>query len=167
MARLLEVLRHEAASHRVRRCFAPLMPMTDIEKARRLFQDAGLPFPTIPENLAAQLKEGGRWLFSTRPIEMSPYNLKHYVHEVEGSQANDYAVLSHSGHGVNRMRFSTLYRVPCACSFTLAGVGCTWTLQQPNHDPQLLLNSGLSRRSGPKRGRVQAGERLMVVSSDC
>jgi hypothetical protein len=33
--------------------------MTDIEKARQLFRDAGLAFPTIPEELAAQLREQG------------------------------------------------------------------------------------------------------------
>jgi len=75
--------------------------MTDIEKARQLFRDAGLDFPTIPKELAAQLKERGRWFFSSRQIDMSPYNLEHYVHEVERAEVKDYAVLSHSGHGVN------------------------------------------------------------------
>lgn len=76
-------------------------PMTDIEKARQLFREAGLAFPTIPEGLAVRLKEQGRWLFSTREIDMSPYNLEHYVHEVDGTDVEDYAVLSHSGHGAN------------------------------------------------------------------
>jgi len=53
--------------------------MTDIEKASQLFQDAGLAFPTIPEALAAQLKEQDRWLFSTRPVDISPYDLQYYV----------------------------------------------------------------------------------------
>jgi len=75
--------------------------MTDIEKARLLFRDEGLAFPAIPAQLAGQLKERGRWVFSTRPIDMSPYNLQHYVHEVDRTQVEDYAVLSHSGHGVN------------------------------------------------------------------
>jgi hypothetical protein len=75
--------------------------LTDIEKARQLFRDSGLAFPTIPEELAAQLKEQGRWLFSTRPLGMSPYNLQHYVDEVERTPVKDYAVLCHSGHGVN------------------------------------------------------------------
>lgn len=39
-------------------------------------------------------------MFSTRPIEMSPYNLEHFVRET-GRQADNYAVLAHSGHGVN------------------------------------------------------------------
>lgn len=75
--------------------------MTDIEKARHLFQEAGLAFPTIPGALVAGLKEQGKWLFSTRELKMSPYNLQHYVHEVDGSHVEDYAVLCHSGHGTN------------------------------------------------------------------
>jgi len=75
--------------------------MTDIEKARKLFHDAGLAFPAIPEQLAAQLKERGPWEFSTRPLAMSPYNLQHFVDEGEGSQIENYAVVAHSGHGVN------------------------------------------------------------------
>jgi hypothetical protein len=74
---------------------------TDIEKARQLFRDAGLAFPTIPAELAAQLKERRRWLFSTRSMDASPYNLGHYVEEAERTQIGDYSVLSHSGHGVN------------------------------------------------------------------
>jgi hypothetical protein len=75
--------------------------MTDIEKARRLFQDKGLAFPTIPEQFAGQLKERGQWVFSTRSMEVSPYNLGYYVREVDQTGVEDYAVLSHSGHGVN------------------------------------------------------------------
>jgi hypothetical protein len=47
------------------------------------------------------LKEQDKWLFSTRAIEMSPYNLQQYVDEAEGAHVDDYTVLSHSGHGVN------------------------------------------------------------------
>jgi len=91
--------------------------MTDIEKARTLFQDAGLAFPTIPEELAARLREQGdrrlamrnnigdlygpSWLFSTREIDMSPYNLQQYVREAGRGPVDDYVILSHSGHGVN------------------------------------------------------------------
>ena len=74
--------------------------MSVLEKARRLFQEAGLAFPEIPEELAAGLKEQGKWLFSTRDLEMSPYNLDHYVQEGDQAPAA-YVVLAHSGHGVN------------------------------------------------------------------
>src|SRR5664279_4461313 len=91
--------------------------MTDIEKARKLFQDEGLAFPTIPEEFAVRLREQGNrrlpmrdnigdlyaspWLFSTREIDMSPYNLQHYVREAESGPVDDYVILDHSGHGVN------------------------------------------------------------------
>jgi hypothetical protein len=75
--------------------------MTDHEKARHLFQTAGLAFPEIPEELAVKLKERGEWLFSTRDIEISPYDLWHYVEESDSTLVDDYAILCHSGHGVN------------------------------------------------------------------
>jgi hypothetical protein len=74
--------------------------MTDIEKARRLFQEAGLAFPTIPDDLGTRLKEQSKWLFSTRELKISPYNLQHYVHEGNEAPAA-YVVLGHSGHGTN------------------------------------------------------------------
>src|ERR1035441_8409353 len=76
-------------------------PMTDIEKARKLFSEAGLAFPPIPQNLAVKLRERERWVFSTRPIHESPYDLAYYVREVQEKQTPDYALLSHSGHGEN------------------------------------------------------------------
>lgn len=75
--------------------------MQDIEKAKQLFIKAKLAFPKIPEDLAEGLEEKERWLFSTREIEMSPYNLQHYTDEVDESHIDNYAILSHSGHGVN------------------------------------------------------------------
>jgi len=77
----------------------------DIEKANRLFREAGLAFPTLPAKLASQLKERDNWCFSTREIDwdnyMWPYNLNYYVHEFEEKHVQDYAVISHSGHGIN------------------------------------------------------------------
>jgi hypothetical protein len=75
--------------------------MTDIEKARQLFRDEGLAFPMIPEELAEQLKEHGQWVFSTRPIDVWTYKLQDYIDEVERSQVEDCAVLSHAGHSFN------------------------------------------------------------------
>lgn len=72
--------------------------MADVDDARRLFAEAGLDFPTLPDRLAAKLKKRGDWLFSTRAIKISPYELDDYVNETPG---RDYAVLAHSGHGIN------------------------------------------------------------------
>ncbi len=75
--------------------------MTDINKARELFSSAGLAFPTLPDELAVKLKERDQWVFSTRPIRMWPYELDRYVHQSQRGQIRDYALLSHSGHGIN------------------------------------------------------------------
>ena len=75
--------------------------MSDIEKARRVFRKAGLAFPKIPDELATRLQERGDWVFSTREIDVSPYDLRHYVCEFAGPHVEDYVVLSHSGHGIN------------------------------------------------------------------
>jgi len=74
--------------------------MSDLKKAQRLFQKAGLAFPTIPEELAAQLKEQSKWVYSTRELTTSPYNLGEYVYE-DDETAPAYAILAHSGHGSN------------------------------------------------------------------
>ncbi|NLX96299.1 MAG: hypothetical protein GXY83_08985 [Rhodopirellula sp.] len=75
--------------------------MTGLEKARRLFEQAGLGFPSIPAELAAGLKEQGKWLFSTCELKVSPYNLRHYVHQANLAPGKDLALLCYSGHGVN------------------------------------------------------------------
>ncbi|MBX3379061.1 MAG: hypothetical protein KF805_03120 [Phycisphaeraceae bacterium] len=74
------------------------IPATDLEKARARFQEAGLAFPTMPPNLAARPKEQEPWVFSTRTLNVWPYDLDHYVRE---PRSEDYAILSHSGHGGN------------------------------------------------------------------
>jgi len=75
--------------------------MSDLDKARQLFQSSRLPFPEIPKELAVRLKERGEWLFSTREIEISPYDVERYVDEGEDASVEDYAILCHSGHGEN------------------------------------------------------------------
>jgi len=75
--------------------------MNDLEQARQLFTDAGLAFPTIPDKLAVKLKKRDQWVFSTRALKMSPYNLDHYVQERERTRGREYAILCHSGHGAN------------------------------------------------------------------
>jgi hypothetical protein len=75
--------------------------VTGLERARRVFQEAGLSLPTIPNELSVKLKERSKWLFATREVTTSPYDLRHYVQEGEGGRGQDYAILCHSGHGVN------------------------------------------------------------------
>lgn len=74
--------------------------MSDLEKDRALFHGAGLAFPGVPQPLASELREQGEWLFSTRKLKTTPYDLKFHVHESE-QDIEDYAVLAHSGHSTN------------------------------------------------------------------
>lgn len=75
--------------------------MTAIGEAKRLFLEAGLGFPAIPEGLAARLEQQGPWCFATRQLEVSAYDFDHYVRESYAASLADHAVLAHAGHGVN------------------------------------------------------------------
>lgn len=75
--------------------------MKDIIKARALFKKAGLAFPVLPKKLAEALKEKGKWLYSTRRRDGSPYFLDKYLNEDDKTKIGDYAVVSHDGYGIN------------------------------------------------------------------
>lgn len=75
--------------------------MIDIEKEKALFKKNKLCFPSILGQLALRIEERSNWLFSTRTDEMWPYNLDEYIGEVDEARVEDYALLSHSGHGLN------------------------------------------------------------------
>lgn len=89
------------ACRKGRTCRRSKFRRPQFRRTTRLFRDAGLAFPRIPEDLADSLKERDTWLFSTRTIEISPYNLQHYTREAEETEVEDYALLSHTGHGIN------------------------------------------------------------------
>jgi hypothetical protein len=142
--------------------------MTDIEKARRLFREAGLAFPTIPEGLAVQLKEQSRWLFSTREIDMSPYNLQHYVHEVDGTDVEDYAVLSHSGHGANSYAIQYYLVYGPLRMFLHLGWGGVY-MDADAAAGNIRQCFSLADQIVPAAmtvGRLGAGDRLTVVGAD-
>ena len=164
--------------------------MTDVEKARHLFQEAGLAFPTIPDELAVKLKEHGKWLFSTRKLKMSPYNLQYYVDESDGvnrvrgideftmlsredeespsAAASDYAVLCHSGHGVNSYAIQYyLVRGPLRM-FLHLGWGGVY-MDADAAASKIRECFALADKIAPeamRAGKLAAGERLTIVGSD-
>ena len=75
--------------------------MEGIEKARGLFEAAGLAFLAVPEVLSALLVERDEWVFSTQPLRVSPYSLDVCIEGDEEASTGDYAILAHSGHGRN------------------------------------------------------------------
>lgn len=144
------------------------MSMSDVEKARRLFEEAGLAFPSIPEALAAGVKEQGKWLFSTREVEESPYGLRHYVLEVDGTQVEDYVVLCHSGHGVNSYAIQYYLVYGSLRIFLFLGWG-GWYMNNDTQVSQIMECFSLADQIVPaatsmrKRG---ADGRLTIVGSD-
>jgi len=141
--------------------------VSDIEKARQLFRDAGLAFPTIPEELAAQLKELGPWLFSTRPIRVTPYNLEYYVHEAERIRVKDYVALCHDGHGINSYAIHYYLVHGSLRMFLQLGWGGVYTNAKA---AAALIRDCFSVADqivteAPKVGRFLAGERLTIVGS--
>lgn len=76
------------------------LAITGLEKARKTFLKAGLAFPQIPEELASRLEKKETWVFSSRELTMSPYNIEKYVDE-SYDPPPPYVVLAHVGYGFN------------------------------------------------------------------
>lgn len=55
----------------------------------------------MPPDLEPSFKQRDRWCFSTKPVTVSPYCFDDYVREGTKSDAQDYMLLSHAGHGAN------------------------------------------------------------------
>ena len=144
------------------------VPMTDIEKARQLFQKTGLAFPTIPEEFAPRLSEHGKWLFSTREIEASPYDLDHYVDEVARVPVEDYVVLSHAGHGVNSYAIQYYLVQGALRMFLHLGWGGVYmdakVAAAKIQDCFSLADKIVS--AAQSEGRFQPGDQLTVIGSD-
>lgn len=77
----------------------------DAGKLPLLLRKAGLAIPAMPGKLLADPEERGPWSFSTRTLRVSPYNLGYYIQEARARNIRDYAVIAHSGHGVNSYAF--------------------------------------------------------------
>jgi hypothetical protein len=149
-----------------------------------LFHDSGLAFPTVPEDLAARVKELGderlpmrdnisdrhdsSWLFSTRELEMSPYNLQHYVHEAESGPVNDYVIVSHSGHGVNS--YAIQYYLVRGSLHMFLHLGWGGAYGNAEKDAAKIRECfSLADRvvsASEHRTKFQLGEHLIIVSSD-
>src|SRR5262249_13893454 len=143
------------------------VPMTGIEKARHQFQKAGLAFPTIPEELAAGVKEQGKWLFSTREVKMSPCHLPHYVPEGDGAPRQD-ALLSHDGYGVNSYAIQYSLVAGPLRMFLHLGWGGVY-MEADAAASKIRECFSLADEIVPVAmtlGKLGAGERLTIVGSD-
>jgi hypothetical protein len=77
-----------------------------------LFDAESLRHPPVPAGMAALLQPAGPVVFTTRPLQESPYDLDHYLLEFEADPAlPDYAVVGFDGHGINS--WAAHYYVVC------------------------------------------------------
>jgi hypothetical protein len=144
------------------------MTMGDLEQARQLFADAGLAFPTIPARLAVKLKKRDHWLFSTRALKESPYNLHYYVQESERTRTREYAVICHSGHSTNSYAIQYYLVYGPVRLFLHLGWGGVY-MDADAAAAQIKKCFALADRIVPlalSAGRLPAGERLTIVGSD-
>ncbi len=143
--------------------------MTDVKKARDLFSSAGLAFPTLPEELAMKLMERDRWVYSTRPIKMWPYELDRYVHQSQTRQIRDYALLSHSGHGINSYAIQYYLARGHLRMFLHLGWGGAYDDDEKEAAKIracFLKADEVVQAMVQSAARFHAGERLTVVGSD-
>lgn len=143
--------------------------MTDINKARDLFRSAGLAFPTLPDELAVKLQERDQWVFSTRPIRMWEYELDRYVHQSQRRQIRDYALLSHSGHGVNSYAIQYYLVHGPLRMFLHLGWGGVYEDHEEEADKILacfLKADEVVQATVQGAARFHTGDRLTVVGSD-
>ncbi len=140
--------------------------MTDLGKAKVVFRKAGLAFPCLPKSLASSLSERGMWLYSTRPIEVSPYDLNHYVNEACKSRTRDYALLAHSGHGVNS--YAIQYYLVCGPlrMFLFLGWGGVYMDPQKTAGAIRECFSLADRIANAATEKLRPDGRLTIVVSD-
>jgi hypothetical protein len=73
-----------------------------VRAAEDLFTGARLPAPMLPAYLAEALEAHSSKLWSTRPLQTSPYALDHYLDELDRNPSiAPYAIVGFDGHGVN------------------------------------------------------------------
>lgn len=142
--------------------------LSDFDDARLLFLNAGLAFPAIPEELSSKLKMRGKWIFSTREIEVTPYDLQHYVRESEEPHLEDYVVLSHSGHGINSYALQYYVVRGALKMFLHLGWGGVYmdVVRATTHVRECFLLADEIVQGARATDSFSAPDRLTVVASD-
>lgn len=87
--------------------------MEPLGEARVLFERHGLALPPVPTALQGKLRRLAPWCYATR--EISParmYAFGPYAQDVVAEVVDDYAALSHWGHGVNSysLNYALVYK---------------------------------------------------------
>lgn len=141
------------------------------QNAREAFEAQGLPWPPLPDPLAACLRPQGAHVFATRALPVSPYEIERYVQEaVSEPQLDDYAVTGFAGHGVNSWAAHCFIVQGPLALFIQVPWGGIYTDAQASLAQMQQLFSWAGRllplaQACAQSQRVPPGERLVVVAS--
>lgn len=147
------------------------MTLGDLDRARSLFAEAGLPFPLIPEEFVSAFRQVGEWQFATCDLETWPYRFREYVQRATDGPVPNSVVIAHAGHGVNS--YAIHYYVLQKPLYLFVQIG--WGGVYMNGDEAVAdlkrcfnLSARLlaSMPKGIRAGRVSGDDRLIVAASD-
>ena len=148
---------------------APTNP--DLDRARSLFAEAGLPFPAIPAEFVPDFREVDNWHFEANAPQGHPYNLHKYTRLARLASLNNYVVLAHAGHGVNSYAIHYFLVQKPLCVFLQIGWGGVYmdaskavALLKRCFD--LVEELVSATQAATARGRLNTDDRIVVTSSD-
>lgn len=147
---------------------APPVP-GDAAHARALFERAGLGFPSIPTELANRLREHSRWVYATRPLGVTPYDIRAYIHEAPRQPVRPYAVLAHAGYGANSYAIHYYLVVEGLRMFVRVGWG-GWYMENDVAAAQVceafaLADQVLAAAQAVAPGNLAPGEALTLAAT--
>lgn len=139
--------------------------------AQALFQTEGLPWPPVPEELAARLASQGDYVFATRQLPTGPYGLEFYRAEVLARpEPPPYAVVGFDGHGINSWAAHFFLVVPGLALFVQIPWGGAYADPQASREDIARVFTWSSKLQARLTQCVQTGclgedERLVAIVS--
>jgi len=138
--------------------------------AQALFKKEGLSCPHVPPHLASSLQADGT-VFSTRPLPSSPYDIEHFLMEIEAEPGlPDYAVVGFAGHGTNSWAMHHYVVDKGLALFIQLPWGGAYLDPEPARQEisemarwAMELQGQLDRANGLRK--IPAGVRLLVAAS--
>jgi hypothetical protein len=141
------------------------------EELRHLFHDSGLPFPPLPEAWVRDLTRLSPWVYSSRALDVPPYEIERYVREAEAGDAPEYTVVAHTGRGAKGYAIHVFAVHGPLALFVQVGFGgpfrrgpsAAMRVARVFAEVDVLLEV-LAEAGG--EGRIPVGRRFVVLASD-
>jgi hypothetical protein len=140
----------------------------DLDEARRLFADNGLPFPEWIADLGAPVVRRSEWRFTTSEGPPASMVDEHVIAYLEDPDPQVAIVLAHDGRGTTGWALHLFVTTPSVGAF----VQCSWGDAHDSPDDDAVRVMHMAERFAAAgdvvaaRTRVPAGQRLVVVDAD-